>query len=217
MPYLTPDAALDVAPAERCLRVPQDYGPMVYGAIFELTRGWNWEKHGPDDVSDAVEKMTTMLDDWEKPCMPIGGIIASALADLPEGWLDCDGGTYEKDDYPLLYDAIDDEYILSGTQFATPDIRGRVTVGVGAGGGLTVRDIDDGGGSETHALVTAEMPAHTHTYLPPTINPDIEGPGIPDIGATVLGSVIPTGSAGADGAHENMPPFRALNYMIRAL
>ncbi len=216
MPYLTPDAEHHSDATARCIRVPANYGPVVYGAIFELTRAWNWEKHGPDDVSDAVDKMVAMLDDWSKPCMPIGGIIASALADPPDGWLDCDGGTYLEEDYPLLYDAIDATFILSPTEFTTPDIRGRTPVGVGAGAGLTVRDMDDGGGSEAHTLVTAEMPAHTHTYLPPAINPDIEGPGIPDIGATVLGSVVATGSAGSDTAHENMPPFVALAYYIRA-
>lgn len=216
MPYLTPDAVQDIDAADRCIRVPSNYGPVVYGSILELTKPWNWEKHGPDDVEDATAKMIAMLEDWEKPCMPIGAILATALASAPEGYLDCDGGTHDEEDYPLLYAALDDAYILSPTQFTTPDLRGRVVVGSGAGVGLTVRDIDDTGGDETHTLVTAEMPAHTHTYLPPAINPDIEGPGIPDIGATVLGSVVATGSAGADGAHENMPPFTVLAYYIRA-
>ena len=48
--------------------------------------------------------------------------------------------------------------------FNLPDMRGRVALGYGSGIGLTVRNMGDDGGEETHTLTTAEMPTHNHGY-----------------------------------------------------
>ena len=49
------------------------------------------------------------------------------------------------------------------TTFNVPDTRSAVIVGSGQGSGLTQRVLGATGGEETHALTTAEGPAHTHT------------------------------------------------------
>jgi hypothetical protein len=54
------------------------------------------------------------------------------------------------------------------------------------------------------------MPAHTHTYLPPVVDLDLEAVGVPDIMAARLGTPIATGSTGDGNAHENRPPFHAV-------
>ena len=69
-----------------------------------------------------------------------------------EGWLYCDGSEYDAQDYPLLYEVIENKYGgLAGTyniedfgqsssiKFNVPDYKGRKFVG--AGGGVMVVDL----------------------------------------------------------------------------
>lgn len=201
----------------RRLIIPAQYLPTVHGALHELTQEYNWEQFGTDTPAQAAEKMLDMLDDWEGDCMPIGSIIGAVTSSAPTGYLACDGTQYLRVDYPDLYAALDSTFIDDADHFTVPDFEGRAVIGAGTGSGLTARALGDTGGVETHTLTASEMPSHTHTYLPPTINPDIEGPGVPDVGATVLGTVTNTGSAGGDGAHENMPPFGVVTWYIKAV
>lgn len=94
------------------------------------------------------------------------------------------------------------------------------TLGIaGAGSGLTARTLGTTVGEETHLLITAEMPAHTHAgggTVP-------SGPA--DAGGTALaanssgGSTTPvtgnTGSTGGGGAHNNMQPTTFWNVMLK--
>jgi microcystin-dependent protein len=66
------------------------------------------------------------------------------------------------------------------------------------------------GGSLTHTLVTAQMPAHTHTYN----DWASAGTGTVAAGAN-FGTGIATGSAGGGQSHPNMQPSILLNYLIK--
>lgn len=217
MPWLTPDDTPAITGRGVCLHIPANYGPMVYGALLDLTRVWNWEQYGDDTPAEAAELMREMLADWEKICMPVGTIIMSGSDDTPVGYLKCNGRTHDEADYPELYAVLDETYISSPTQFKTPDLDCRVPIGVGSSGGLTTRDHGDKGGVETHQLTITEMPKHDHLYLPPVINLDVEGPGVPDAGATVIGPNVATQEAGGNGSHENMPPYLAVAFYIKAI
>lgn len=168
----------------------------------------------------------------------IGVIVPFATANIPSNMLLCDGGTYDADDYPELWAVINPMLQISGTQFRTPDLRGRFIMGDGDANHAEYSI----GGEYQHSLVQSEMPyhehliePHTHTNEPHyhtlipgfTFNLDLEAPGVPDIqGAgltlytdTSAASVVinPTGyqtanGVGGDGAHENTPPYYVLRY-----
>lgn len=154
----------------------------------------------------------------------IGMIFASATDTAPTGMLACDGATYLKSAYPDLYDALDPIYQISGTEFKVPDLRGRTVIGSGTGSELTARTINQNGGAETVSLVKGNIPPHAHTrgggahFLVGTAS----GTGTAALvaGTTVAGYANTSESivGGSDPvtSHENMPPFRVLNYWIVA-
>lgn len=141
----------------------------------------------------------------------VGTIVAYPNETLPPGLLACDGSLYERSDYPNLYDALDSIYHVSGTQFSVPDLRDRFIVGAGNDYALS-----DSGGTTTVTLTEAEIPAHVHSYVPPTFNIDLETPGAPDAFAAGIGLPTNTGSTGGSQAHENRPPYYALVWAIVA-
>jgi microcystin-dependent protein len=139
--------------------------------------------------------------------IPIGGIIlwSGAATNVPAGWALCDGTTH----YGVV----------------TPDLRGRFVLGAGSGAGLTPRTVGQSDGEETHTLTLGEMPSHTHT------NAFVDN-GYPDnwgrrdsTGVNGHFLVDPHGGGnlanfgtstnGADVAHNNMPPYYVLAYIIR--
>lgn len=107
------------------------------------------------------------------------------------------------------------------TTFNIPDMRGNFPLGRDNLGGssrnrVTDSDADALGrqeGSETHTLITAEIPAHTHTLALKLLSTTNGAGGqIAETGGSNAG---PTGSTGGGGAHNNMPPYMALNYIIK--
>lgn len=141
----------------------------------------------------------------------IGAIVAFPNDTLPDGMLLCDGATYDRADYPDLYDTLHADYHLSGTQFNVPNLLDRFVVGAGNDYGL-----GDTGGENTHTLTIAEMPNHAHYYIPPTANIDLETPGAPDLLAAGIGLPTLTDDEGGGQAHENRPPYYALIWAIIA-
>lgn len=214
MPYLTPDT-LPTSRVCRTLRIPNspEWLAIVSGAILELTQRFTWEKYGTLDVDDCVNAMVDMFGDYYeiRPCM-IGAVLPYATGSPPDGTLACDGATYNRVDYPDLYDSLDAAFIVDASQFRVPDLRGRNVIGNGQGGGFTNRSVGDSGGAETHTLVASEMPIHAHSEIGSTVWASTPGPTPITIGFGV-GS---TGPAGGDGSHNNMSPFLVLRYCIVA-
>ena len=161
----------------------------------------------------------------------IGEIIAYAGSASPDArWLFCDGSSLLRADYPDLFAVIGVAYGASdGTHFNLPDLRGRVPMAAGAGAGLSARSIGDAIGEETHTLTSAEVPSHSHVdsghthseiVATPSIGAAITGvpvpSAIPGVGVTGLG-VANLSSSGGDGAHNNIQPSLAINFLIVAL
>jgi microcystin-dependent protein len=150
----------------------------------------------------------------------------------PRGWAFCDGQLLPISQNSALFSLLGTTFGGDGRiTFALPDLRGRFAMHPGNGPGLTSRSWGAGGGRETETLTTAEIPAHTHTA---TVNafssegdsttPDNNtwaksGQGDPDYytggyDADMAADSVKIEDAGGDQPHNNMPPFRAVYYII---
>ena len=76
----------------------------------------------------------------------------------------CDGQILAINTNTALFALLGTTYGGNGTtNFALPDLRGRVPMGAGSGPGLTTRTLGERGGSETITLTVNQLPSHTHT------------------------------------------------------
>mgnify|MGYP006280094379 CR=1 FL=1 len=160
--------------------------------------------------------------------VPYGTIIQSAAVTIPGGWLVCDGTLLNKYTYSNLFDAIGYTYGGVDNSFNLPDLRGRTTVGAGAGSGLTNRTLAATGGEETHTLTITEMPSHDHGSNASggqghyglmynsgynTMNAAVNDGNEPDL--YVPPGALDIYNTGGGGAHNNMQPFLVLQYLIK--
>nr|WP_184263090.1 tail fiber protein [Novispirillum itersonii]MBB6210250.1 microcystin-dependent protein [Novispirillum itersonii] len=115
----------------------------------------------------------------------------------PEGWADCNGQLLSLASNQVLFSLIGVTYGGDGrTNFALPNLGGRVAVGAGAGTGLTVRAVGQTGGKAVVSLEVANMPAHTHSFT--VSNQDGTSPNaLPAPGAS--GSVVLANMAPVSG------------------
>ena len=105
--------------------------------------------------------------------------------------------------HPLTY-----RWAIANGANGTDNYAGRVPVGY-ADGDANFGVIGQTGGAKTHALVTAEMPAHTHSITYAVGNQfagSSTNPAVQDIGTG--SSIANTGSTGSGNAHNNLQPYR---------
>jgi microcystin-dependent protein len=140
--------------------------------------------------------------------IPVGTVVSYAGSVAPSGWLLCDGSPISPSTYPALHNLVGNN---------VPDLRSRFIVGAGQGGGLSNRPLFQGGGEENHTLSQNEMPSHTHTFgIGGGRNHNNPGTGISDdYASTDTVFTAYTSTAGANWAHNNMPPYYALTYIIK--
>ncbi len=185
----------------------------------------NWVQAGAVTVDEAVQAATTMY--WSVATM-IGTVIPYVTENPPDNALACDGAQYNREDYPMLYAALDSAFIVSADAFVVPDLRGRTLIGAGSGTGLTPRAVNASGGEETHTLIGSEMPVHSHLdaghihSIHSHITLPVVAPGELPVSCpnplpeSTSGGNAAIGNAGGDTAHNNMPPFVALKYAVIA-
>ncbi len=81
----------------------------------------------------------------------------------PYGWAFCQGQLLPIAQNQALYSLLGTYYGGDGiTNFALPDLRGRVPMGFGNGPGLTPRSLAQKVGQESVTLAQTQMPQHTH-------------------------------------------------------
>jgi microcystin-dependent protein len=158
----------------------------------------------------------------------IGEIKMVAYNFAPVGWLICDGSILQITQNQALFALIGAQYGGNGTTtFALPDLRSRFPLGAGAGSGLTARTLATKGGEENHTLTTTEMPTHAHNMLVNTAVGTTDSPtgnflaknseGVKQFSTTQNGGTFSSqavGANGSGGAHNTMPPYTTINYII---
>lgn len=140
------------------------------------------------------------VDQHTNPPLP-GVIYPYSGANIPDGFLLCDGAAYSRTEYAELFAAIGTMYGEGdgSTTFNVPDLVERVPAGAGdnhAAGQMV--------GEETHTLTPDEMPAHSHTVEYNSSN----DAGTDWIGAagTSLSKTQYTSVRGGSQPHNNMQP-----------
>ena len=172
------------------------------------------------DVAKARLELTTAM----AALIPVGSIFPFVGGQAPTGFALCNGQTLDRTQFADLFRLIGTKYgTTNSSNFRVPDLSGRFLVGVGTGYSL-----GDTGGSQTVALTAAQMPIHSHDVIGKADQAGRAGVGMyasnvsggsgwQVLSTTEQGSLsgLTTKSAGSGQAHENRPPYFALEYIIR--
>jgi len=118
---------------------------------------------------------------------PVGTIAMFAGSTAPEGWLICDGSTVSASTYADLYSVIGTMYGGNSSNFALPNLKGRVPVGKDVGD-ASFDALNEKGGEKTHTLTTTEMPAHSHNVDPPLVYTTSNGAHTHSISVNIYGN-----------------------------
>ena len=97
------------------------------------------------------------------PFFSIGDIKHSVNNSDHNGWLICDGRSFNSTDYPDLYMVISNSFGGGEGTFNIPDCRSRVIGVIGQGNDLSSREMGETDGEETHTMSISELVSHTHT------------------------------------------------------
>ena len=154
----------------------------------------------------------------------IGEIKVISWTYAPKGWAFCDGQLLPINQNQALFSILGTTYGGDGrVNFGLPNLQGRVPVHRGVG--LTQGQI---GGEQRHTLTTGELPSHTHLVSAFSSSATLSDPtGARHAAANTTNFAPPGGTpaaldpsafgpAGAVSvqAHENMPPYLVLNFII---
>lgn len=148
----------------------------------------------------------------------IGEIRLFSFGKAPKGWAVCEGQTLAISTNQALFAILGTKFGGDGVStFRLPDLRGRAPVAANA-----TYPMGAVGGEDKHALVPAEMPAHTHPVAANTgaasLNPiagDVWASSMSygdNANTTMSPSAI--GTSGGGLAHNNMQPYLATCYCV---
>ncbi len=146
----------------------------------------------------------------------------------PQGWAQCNGQILPINQNQALFSLLGTNYGGNGqTNFALPDLRGRVPIHMGSG--FTLGEV---AGQSAHTLSISELPQHNHlvnaaapadsltnsnlpagNFLSNSAPAEIyhSGAGSPSLLTTIPGTIA---NVGGSQAHSNMQPYLTLNFMI---
>jgi len=146
----------------------------------------------------------------------------------PAGYLLCDGTAQSRTTYATLFALIGTNFGAgNGTStFNVPDLRGRFPLGLDNMGGTPASRViaaaasilGGSGGVEEVTLSISQIPA-IQLRIPFNITPSSTTAPAGSANSTVTsntgGTGVQTNSVGGGGSHTNMPPWVALNYIIK--
>ena len=161
----------------------------------------------------------------------LGQVILVGFNFCPNGFMEANGQLLSITQNAALFSLLGTTYGGNGqTDFALPDLRGRVAIDNGQGSGLSDRVQGEVGGEESHTLTINELPAHVHSFTlgaSTALATDAQPSPARVLSTSALGdrqftSVAPnttlaagaTGSAGGGSPHNNMQPYLVMKYCI---
>jgi microcystin-dependent protein len=149
----------------------------------------------------------------------IGAIKMFAGSKAPQDWMFCHGQLLPINGNEPLFNVIGMQYGGGNGTFALPDLRGRVPVGVGHGGGMeneVVAGVKDG--AEKFNLKSDQLPAHSHHLdiklkataggtieIPVHTTPGNEDTSNPGVGILANSGTLNYTSSPANGKYGGMP------------
>lgn len=202
-------------------------GAILIMACSTFYRQRYYWQAGEDDITDAQWDdigHTIGLMEHELMSGLIGAIIPHVMASLSDlTMLPCDGSIYNRVDYPLLYEAIDPQFIIDADTFTVPDLRDKFPMSEG-----DEFTIGATGGTAEETLTEGQMPSHSHENLPHAHSEVIAVPSIAGVGvdAPVPSSTASAGLTGLESVdiqntgggepHNNLPPYVVVRWAIVA-
>lgn len=157
----------------------------------------------------------------------VGDIIMSLRTTPGTNRLFMDGGTYNKDDWPLLWDVVDNNAGYGSTDastFTLVDMRERSVIGQKDAGSFATLGDDVGAATHTHALsdsAYAQIAISTSTLVNRRMTADSYTPtdrrtgvGTGDGGTGATTAVSPL--RGTTDSSSNVPPSTVINYEVIA-
>jgi microcystin-dependent protein len=161
----------------------------------------------------------------------LGEVRPFACNFAPSGWAFCQGQLLSISQNTALFALLGTFYGGNGTtNFALPDLRGRVPLKYGTDPVGNIYDLGEIAGVETVTLSGTQMPLHTHTFSGSGSNTTRSKPangsalGTSSAGDAFYGAnnssltTLNVGTVslynGGNGAHNNIQPYQAINWCI---
>jgi len=151
----------------------------------------------------------------------------------PEGWMLCDGSKVKISDFPALYSLIGVAYGGDGiSDFALPDLRGRIPIGSGQGLNLPNVKLAEAAGVERVNITIENYPPHNHAVnavnatgttsnpvngflaTPATAGKNVYMPGTPAPETTPMAADSLNGFGYNIPSQSIMQPYLVINYII---
>jgi microcystin-dependent protein len=144
----------------------------------------------------------------------------------PAGWMFCEGQLLPISENETLFQLIGTTYGGDGeSTFALPDLRGRLPLHQGSGGGNNLI-LAETGGAEEITLTVSQIPTHSHAPMASTNASSAQTPANNLMGkSTQIDAFINTvpstalspssiGSVGGSQPHTNFQPYLCVNFII---
>ena len=143
----------------------------------------------------------------------------------PNGWSFCEGQLLPISEYTALFELLGTTYGGDGqSNFALPDLRGRIPLHQGTG--LSPYTIGQAGGVEQVTVTTNQMASHTHPVTASTASGSQQSPAggiLASSPSVALYNVNPpndalasstVGSIGGSQPHTNFQPYLCVSFII---
>lgn len=145
----------------------------------------------------------------------------------PTGWAMCDGQLLPILQNTTLFSFVGTYYGGDGkSNFALPNMQGRIPMHAGQGPGLSLHALGQTGGVEMVKLSETEIPSHTHVVRVAVEPGELSTPAGNSIalstGANAYAAGTPSvnmnenqiNTSGGDRAHNNLQPYLTSNFCI---
>jgi len=154
----------------------------------------------------------------------LGEIRMVGFGFAPKNWALCNGQLLQINANQALFSILGTTYGGNGqTNFALPDLRGRVPLHAGTGNSGTY-NLGQAAGEELHTLTVNEMPSHGHSAVGNSGSANQANAALhywgnsngSNYASTADGNMAAAavGNAGSGQGHENRSPFQVLNFII---